>query len=285
MNTVYACIDGLSPNHSTIDWAAWSALRLQAPLELLHVLQRPTNRAPLADYSGAIGLGAHESLLHELSALDERRGALLQEAGRRLLTHASARARASGVTQLDTRLRYGELVDSVLELEPQTRLLVLGQHSHAHPTGKVHLDHHVEQVVRATCRPVLVTTNAPFEVPRQVVIAFDGSPTASKMVNAVATSPLLQGLPVVLVSAGAAATSGQQQREQEQHILTAAGFSTTLESLTGDPEEVIATYVKNVDAALLVIGAYGHSRIRQLIVGSTTSTLLRLSTVAVLVMR
>ena len=38
-------------------------------------------------------------------------------------------------------------------------------------------------------------------------------------------------------------------------------------------------------AGLLVMGAYGHSRIRQLVVGSTTTTLLRLSEVPVLVLR
>ncbi|MBU2284983.1 MAG: universal stress protein, partial [Gammaproteobacteria bacterium] len=38
-------------------------------------------------------------------------------------------------------------------------------------------------------------------------------------------------------------------------------------------------------ADLLVMGAYGHSRIRQLIVGSTTTALLRTSPVPVLVLR
>jgi len=33
------------------------------------------------------------------------------------------------------------------------------------------------------------------------------------------------------------------------------------------------------------MGAYGHSRIRHLMVGSTTTTLLRLSTVPVLILR
>ncbi len=285
MNTVYACLDGLSTHNATIDWAAWSAMRLQAPLELLHVLERSAQSAPMQDLSGTIGLGAHESLLHELSALDARRGALLQEAGRRLLAAARARAAAAGVTQLDTRLRHGELVDSVLELEPQTRLLVLGQHVHAHPTGKVHLDHHVERVIRATHRPVLLATDAPFEAPRQVVIAFDGSPTACKMVDTVAASPLFQGLPMVLVTAGAGSASGNHQRALAQHALTAAGFAATEETLSGEPEEAIAAYLKDCGSALLVIGAYGHSRIRQLIVGSTTSTLLRVSPVPVLVVR
>jgi nucleotide-binding universal stress UspA family protein len=38
-------------------------------------------------------------------------------------------------------------------------------------------------------------------------------------------------------------------------------------------------------AGLLVMGAYGHSRIRHLIIGSTTTTLLRTSPVPVLILR
>ena len=45
MNKVYACIDGLANTAAVIDWAAWSALRLDAPLELLHVLERSKRSA------------------------------------------------------------------------------------------------------------------------------------------------------------------------------------------------------------------------------------------------
>jgi len=48
---------------------------------------------------------------------------------------------------------------------------------------------------------------------------------------------------------------------------------------------VLPALVKARGAGLLVMGAYGHSRIRQLIVGSTTSTLLRRSEVPVLILR
>lgn len=46
-----------------------------------------------------------------------------------------------------------------------------------------------------------------------------------------------------------------------------------------------ATDAKAQGAALLVMGAYGHSRLRHLVVGSTTTTLLRWSEVPVLVWR
>ena len=93
MNKVYACIDGLDTTTAVIDWAAWSALRLEVPLELLHVLERAPEMPHVGDYSGAIGLGAQEVLLQQLSALDEQRGKMAQEAGRQMLASARERLR------------------------------------------------------------------------------------------------------------------------------------------------------------------------------------------------
>lgn len=285
MNKVYACIDGLSNTPAAIDCAIWSARQLSAPLEFLNVLERHPERADLVDYSGAIGLGAQDLLLTQLSELDEQRSKLAQQAGRRLLDQACERAAAAGLTLLDTRLRHGELVDTVLELEPDARLFVLGEHHRATKTARLHLDHRVERVIRATKRPVLVATGERFEPPQRVVLAFDGSPTARQTVETVARSPLLAGLPVLLVMAGPDTPLARQQLDTAAQALSAAGWRVETELVPGEPEAVLPPLVKAQGAAMLVMGAYGHSRIRQLIVGSTTTTLLRLSDVPVLILR
>ncbi|CDS54582.1 Universal stress protein UspA and related nucleotide-binding proteins [Polaromonas sp. CG9_12] len=284
MNKVYACIDGLANSTAVIDWAAWSAQRLEAPLEMLHVLER-TDRPLLTDYSGAIGLGAQDALLFELSALDAQRGKLAQEAGRQLLADARLRATAAGVVRLDVRLRHGELLDTVLEMEPDARLFVLGEHHHASGAVKIHLDHHVERVIRSVKRPVLVSTGAAFEEPKRFVIAFDGSPTSRTTVETVAHSPMLKGLPVIVAMAGEDTAQAQRQLEEAWQSLVTAGFEASRALLPGEPEDVLPGFVKAQGASLLVMGAYGHSRIRQLLVGSTTTTLLRLSEVPVLILR
>jgi nucleotide-binding universal stress UspA family protein len=285
MHKVYACIDGQSNTTAAIDWSLWSARRLDAPLAFLHVIERHPERAAATDYSGAIGLGAQEALLRQLSELDAQRGKLAQEAGRRLLVTARARAESAGAAHLDSHLRHGELVDAVLEVEPDARLFVLGEHYHAARPSKIHLDHHVERVIRSVKRPVLVATGEGFAEPQRFVIAFDGSPTASKMVETVARSPLLAGLPVLLAMAGVDSTSARRQLDEARQALAAAGFSAESAFVPGEPEQVLPALVQAQDASLLVMGAYGHSRIRQLIVGSTTTTLLRLSEVPVLILR
>jgi nucleotide-binding universal stress UspA family protein len=189
------------------------------------------------------------------------------------------------VEQVDVRLRHGELLDSVLEMEPDARLFVLGQHYRASGASRIHLDHHVERVIRAVKRPVLVSTGAAFEAPKLFVIAFDGSPTGRKTIETVARSPMLKGLPVVLAMAGADTPLARQQLKDAQLALAAAGFEASVALLPGEPEDVLPAFVKAQGASLLVMGAYGHSRIRQLIVGSTTTTLLRLSEGPVLILR
>lgn len=284
MNKVYACIDGLTNTPAVIDWATWSALRLDAPLELLHVLERPT-RPQRANYSGAIGLGEQQELLAALSELDIERGKLVQQAGRHLLDAACERALAAGAVQPHGSLRHGDLLETIEALEPDARLWVLGAHEHTSTGAKIHLDHHVERVIRTVERPVLVVTGEQFAAPQRAVIAFDASPTACAMVETVARSPLLKGLPLLLAMAGSETAQAREQLAQASQTLEAAGFEVQSELLPGEPEAVLPGLLKAQDGALLVMGAYGHSRIRQLIVGSTTSTLLRLSEVPVLILR
>lgn len=284
MNKVIACVDGAAYTASVCDHAVWSARRLGTPLEFLHVLDRHPERAPLTDYSGSIGLGAQESLLQELGALDEKRSTLAQQHGRELLEGVVQRAIAAGLPAADRRQRHGSLVEALADLEPDARLFVLGQHFKGGQGGRPDLDHHVERAIRSVQRPVLVAA-AEFREPQRFVIAFDGSPTGRKMVETVAWSPLLKGLRCDVVMAGESRADLQGQLDWASAALTAAGFEVQASMEAGEPETALPNYMKAHSADLLVMGAYGHSRIRQLIVGSTTTTLLRTSVVPVLVLR
>ena len=53
----------------------------------------------------------------------------------------------------------------------------------------------------------------------------------------------------------------------------------------GNAESEILSHCEKAKASLIVMGAYGHTRIRELILGSTTSHVLRKATVPVLLVR
>jgi nucleotide-binding universal stress UspA family protein len=282
-NRILACIDGSIYSPAVCDAAAWAALRLEAPLTFLHVLHKE-QAAPPVDLSGSIGLGARETLLEELAALDEKRGKLAREQGEQLLGAARFRARTAGVVEPEGLQRRGGLVETLTEQEESIRLLVLGKRGEAAEVASEHLGSHLERVIRALYRPILVTTTE-WRAPQRVMLAFDGSPTARKGLEMVAGSPLFRDLPCHLVMVGTDTAEARADLDRARQILQQARFETPVAILPGEPESVLSTYQKEHDIDLMIMGAYGHSRIRHLLVGSTTTAMLRKSTIPLLLLR
>ena len=278
---VLAAIDESAYTEGVCRYAAWAAAKMEAPLELLHVLDRDL-RSPAVDLTGNLVLGTSEALLAELADLDERRGRLAQERGRLLLEQARTFA-ARGGADATTTLRHGGLVEVLGEQEPDVRLFVLGKRGERDGFARGHLGSQLERVVRAARRPVLVASGG-FRPVRRALLAFDGSPTSRKAVGIVATSPLFEGLELQLVMV-AYDDSDAAQLEAARRELADAGRSVRAVRLSGDPEEVIGERIAEEGIDLLVMGAYGRSRIRQLIVGSTTTAMLRNARVPVLLVR
>lgn len=284
MNKVLACLDDSPRTLAVCDYGIWAARLLDVQLEFLHVLDRLVDQSGGTDFSGMLGFDAQENLLEQLGALDEERSRLAQEHGRRLLQAAKDRAVSAGVGNVETRQRHDSLIDTLLEFEPDTRMVIVGQQRVQGPTSKWYLDQNAERVVRTLQRPVLVVDDA-FKLPQRFVIAFDGSATARKMVEMVSASPLLKGQACHLIAVTEDSGSVLDGLSWARQTLEAAGFAVQAVTRGGEPEQALREHVMETGADLLVMGAYGHSRIRHLIMGSTTSVLLRTSPVPVLILR
>ncbi len=283
MNNVLACIDGSPQAAAVCDCAAWASLQLDAPLTLLHVLDQQQYPAA-GNLSGIIGLGSREYLLEELAALDEKRSKLALEEGRMMLDSAKQRVVTAGVMQPDVRQRHGDLVESLRELESDTRLLVIGKQGEDSGTDLQLIGSQLESVIRTLHRPILVTP-ASFLVPNSVMLAFDGSATTRKGVEMLASSPLFKGIPIHLVMVGEDTGDSRALLESARDALTAAGFEVHIAIRAGEVEPTLHAYQAEHAIGLLVMGAYGHSRIRQFLVGSTTTSMIRSTTTPLLLLR
>ena len=124
---VLAALDPSVYADSVADHAGWAASRLDAPLELVHVIDRRHGAAAGTNLSGSLSLGAQENLLQELADLDEQRGRVDQARGRLLLDQARERVQAGFGLASQARQRQGSLVDTLLELEAGVRLFVVGK--------------------------------------------------------------------------------------------------------------------------------------------------------------
>lgn len=281
---ILACVDATPVAEPVTDYAAWAARRLDAPMELLHVLDGHVALSGNQDHSGAIGLGAEEKLLDKLATEDEERARAAREAGRQLLNRLRERALNTGTAFVDTRLRHGNVEETIAEQQVGSRLLVLGRAWAKSKTVDGALGKHLEWVVRSVNRPVLVATQT-YSEPTRVLFAFDGSGVTRKGVEMLAGSPLLKGLPVHLLMAGNPNSADKRQLELAAQTLQGAGMETTLSIAPGSPQEVISSAAKTEDFDLLVMGAYSHSPIRSLFFGSKTTELLKTSRIPILLLR
>lgn len=281
---VLAAIDGSQFSEGVCDYAAWASLALSAPLSFVHVVDNHSQVPDEHNLSGNLRFGARERLMKELSELDEQRAKVNREQGKLMLEAAKARAVEGGVNDPVTRQLNGTLVETLVELEKDIRLLVVGKRGETAHQASGHLGSNLERVVREMHRPILMVPKT-FKQPEKVLIAFDGSKTARKGVEMLARSPLFAGAECHVLIVGADTVEPRLQLGWALSTLHDAGHKAEGAIRAGDVDDALQTYEGEHGIDLLVMGAYGHSRIRHLLVGSTTTAMLRSSRIPVLILR
>ena len=285
MKRIVALIDGSDHSRSVCDHAAWIAARTGAGVEALHVLGRRQGVKPKSDLSGNIKLGARTALLEELAAHDEAAGKLAQKKGRAILEDVHDILAEAGVADISTRLRIGDIVEAAAEAEADADMVLIGKRGEAsgdHAGG--HLGSNFERIARTLTKPIL-TTPTTFKPIERVLIAHDGGASSLKAVDWIARSPLFEGLWLKVLTVAEDGPESRKRVEDAQALLAAAGFAAEAEVTPGQPEPVIRDALARDGADLLVMGAYSHTRLRTLFIGSTTTEMVRACPCPVLMFR
>jgi len=284
MTKLTALIDGSIYSQSVCDHAAWYAGRAGMAVDIVHVLGRRDVPSEPANLSGSIGLGARTALLEELAELDAQKARLGLKRGRALLAEAQDRVAAAGIDRIETRLRREDIVETVQQAETESELIVIGKRGEAADFAKLHLGSNLERVVRSVHKPVLVSSRA-FKPIERVLIAFDGGTSAMKAVDHIARSHAFAGLSCRLVSVGEISASVAKRLDDAAMLLRGAGYAIEGERVEGQPHKVISGLADSGVVDMVVMGAYSHSRIRTLFIGSTTSELIRGCKIPVMLFR
>lgn len=199
---------------------------------------------------------------------------------------------AAAVSELSVETEWraveGEPVTMALREAREAGLIVAGQYNASDGDSFV-ANQFLESLILETGRPVLVIPYAGSfpTVGTRVVLAWNGSREATRALHD--AIPLLAGAQARILSAQTAAKEMRADATPCSHAaraLTHHGVTVEIEHGPGGSDltvgELLLSRAADFNADLIVMGAYGHGRLRELVVGGVTRTLLASMTVPVL---
>ena len=114
-----------------------------------------------------------------------------------------------------------------------------------------------------------------FIAPQRPLLAYDGSQRAAAAMHAAAEFCVSVNLPLTVLTVAKDGEVGERISKDAQTYLGAYKLASHCEAQTGHaPEQIVATLTDG-HFDVLFIGAYGHSRILEMVLGSTTEYVLR----------
>ncbi|OAI01331.1 universal stress protein [Methylomonas methanica] len=283
-NLVLAGIDGSSLTNAVCDYAAWIAQKVDAPLKLLHSIDHHPEATDHSDLTGNIGVDSRDHLMDQLTQLEQQRSKLRLQQGKQLLQAARERVMQAGALDPITNQRHGSLVESLIELENDLRVLVIGVRGKVHDNQPDKIGAKLESIIRSLHKPILVV-NAEFKAPERIMLAYDGSQAAEKALDMVANSPLYKGLVCHLVCVSKDEGRGQLLEMAANKLQLAGGIEVIAKKLIGIPEQVLSEYQGQKGIDMTVMGAFGHTRIHDWLLGSFTVKMLTNSRSPLLLLR
>ena len=282
--SILACIDRSRYTTSICDHAIRAARRLGTGVDLLHAIDWQPTTAMDIDRSGLMSIDMTETALQEFSEANEARNREAHDQAQSLLDEAATYVRAAGIEPVRERIVFGNVVDHLGDFDAETDLIVVGKRGEREGHASNHLGSNLERIVRATHHPVLIVPPEIRELTR-FVVAYDASSSSMKALDMLTRQTLLLEAECHLLMVAADTQAHRAQLDEGARRLADAGYRVESSLRNGNVEDVIAETIETLDAQLLVMGAYGHSRVREMIIGSTTTALLRSVNVPVLVVR
>ncbi len=270
--------DGSDYGKTAIAYGIYLARKLDARLTGLHVVDIRLIRGPVfTDISGSVGLPPYQEFLPAIeSGLEAKADAILEDFRRQCET-AGIHPEVLKVT--------GVIDETIIEEGRKCCdwILLAQRGEHFHIDDGAILGSTAQSVVRRSGKPVLVTPEHFREI-ESMAIAYDGSAPAHKALKLAAELSKCASWPLTVVII-ADPSLGEKISKRAEDFLEPFEIDSAILILPGKEGKEILRFVREGAVELLVMGAYGHNRLQELLVGSTTSSVIRKSPIPVLLTR
>jgi nucleotide-binding universal stress UspA family protein len=267
--------DGSETANVGVRYAVALAQRSGASVRGLHVVDVKLLEGPfLRDLSASLGTAPYVNYQGNITLILEERGKAALDVFRGICEQAGVAC--------DTEQCTGVVAHEIAEQSELADLVVMGRTGEHGPWLEGLLGSTTEAVVRRAQAPVLVTGTDTLKGER-LLTAYDGSEHAKSALRLAAQWASQWQAPLHVLSIGGDIAA--ERIAEAGNYLNAYSIEVTPVQKQGDPSENIVAYARESGADLLIMGAYGHSKVREWVLGSRTSYALNHAPCPVLLVR
>jgi nucleotide-binding universal stress UspA family protein len=265
LRRILLAIDTTPASRVAQDLTIAIAKRRSAAITGVGVVDRPWATAPQAIPIGGSAYKVHRDQV----VLDE-----LRHEVEAILGTFAGTCRTAGV--VFSTVEIEDAPARAIESEAEgCDLIVIGKDSNFHFEAQPDMTATVARLIRENARPVLVTS-AGKPTGDKALVCYDGSVPASRAMHMFILLGLAHAREVHLVSVAATKEAAGARLAAANKLSTAHDIPVHLHPTAADADagEIILAEVDALEPALLVTGAFGHTGLRDLFLGSATRTLL-----------
>ncbi len=272
-------IDGSKASWVAADYGIYFSKKLKKPVIGVHIVDIRLLETPfLEDLAGALGFTTYADITPKLKEI-------LDERGRALLDAFAKKCREEG-GDCSIAQAFGIVANELVDMADPEDLIIVGKKGIHNKFAPLFLGSTAEAVARKAKCPVMITTDSFREI-KNVVLAFDGREKSIHAAEYLSSFAKDLGIQEVTVISVLEEKSGEKEEHIENLLEKYLDLDFTLKFLYGYSEEELENYIKeNKDKyQLVVMGAFGESRIKELVLGSTTSFIIQHSPIPVLLVK
>jgi nucleotide-binding universal stress UspA family protein len=207
----------------------------------------------------------------------------MEDTARAALDELEGKCNSAGIPCTRT-MKEGVVSKEIFESAKRCDMIAMGMSGEHAFWRDALLGSNLESVVRQTHKPVLVTPEKYRKITK-ILVAYDASSFSTKALTAGADIAEQMKLPLTVVTVSDDKKAGEDILSKADENLKDSKI--TYDKVLKDGETVSAILESCNEGSydLLVMGAYGHSKIRELILGNTTVQIMRKVNCAVLLCR
>ena len=277
IKSILAPTDGSSSADNAMELALELASRSHADIEGLFVI----HDISLYPSVSAMAMDAGAYMNPEVITIR----AQSREEAEKILAEYSERCDARGVP-FTGRIEEGDIPETICEAAHTVDIIVMGKHGRTPEESRQDIGSVISSVIRNAIRPVIVVPES-YEKIESAIVAYDGSRQASHALMMATDFVTLYDIPLWVLTASDSRVEREAINAEAMKYLSHHSIQAMPILVSGTQKEAI-TIIESVSArqkSIVIMGAYGDNRLKELLLGSTTEAVVTKTDCPVLLYR